>query len=693
MHALMPKTILSLYRYELSLVGIILLLFWPYTFQVYIPKWDSLDAYLPYRFLVSDAIRNGEFPLWHSYTYLGLPTYSDMQTGAWTPYVWIASLFGRYGIGALVVEILLCYLIAALGMFKLAHYVVKNKDIAFICALMYGLSGFMIGSSHLMVFLLGVAWLPLIFYYFLRLLRTPTLRDAVFLALCGAIYITSASPALTILTGYFLTVYVVFHYLVFAESRGIWKRTISHVALSLVLTVLLTLPFINAFIEFLPYLSRIREVVLEHFLINPFTPKDYTTLLWPYTTVGKTGLFNNPDVSTANVYFGILGLFSIFITPFLFKRKISVPVLVGIAVLFICAWGLGSGVYLWVAQLPGITTFKHTYLYMVYVIFIAVLLTGIVLKKLHDTDILHKYMARFGWGLLVLNVLVFAVSMYFVAPWEIKKTFVGVFQFVEFSQQPAVVHLALNSFLWCCIIAMLIVLHRVFKVSVLRLLIIGVLVEFTVLSYWLAPTTVYNKIPYASIEQFLDRMPHAPSQVHNQTPLHELDESIGVETTHGLWRNLPMFHQHPSYNGYNPSRFKSYDYVKDNGYLPSIIEHPIMYVKTNNSAQVRISNIVIGRNSFQADVVNDTAEPTEVVLNQNYHHLWKAYAKKLSLPISMVDGAVMGIDLPPHTAGTVRFQFESPRTTITAIIALVTYLACFVFLFVQRVKDHRQRLK
>lgn len=680
------KSIVYEYRYELWLVCIILLLFWPFTFHVYIPKWDSLDAYLPYRYNVSDAIRNGHFPLWTPFSYLGMATYSDMQSGAWTPFVWIVSLFGHYGIGALIVEVLLCYLVATLGMFRLTDYLIKNKDIAFIAAISYGLSGFMLNSCHLMVFLIGIAWLPWIVYFLLRLLSSPKLKYALLLALCLAIHVSSASPAFTILLVYFIVGFLGWYFLSKKENRNCFLSKLKYLCVTLVVAILLLLPFLNAFYEYSNYFSRLKPITLEGFIINPFTPKEYITFLWPYTSVSRTDIFSEVDTTLRSGYFGLLGLAGFFAAFFLLKKRIIAAGAFVVLISLLLAWGLGSGVYEYFAKLPGLGIFKHPTIYKVYTIFVALILFGLALKELQQRGKLDTFLKYFASIAFIVNVIVFITAMKFVEPWEVKKAMVGVFKFVETSEFSAMVHLAINSFLICCIVPFLFVIYKIIKPNMLKLAMIGVVIEFVSISYWLAPTTVYNKIEYKQTADYFKNLPHQPTQEFNTTPLKHLNENTDIPTTYGIWRNVSVFQQRPAYDGSNPTRFKNYDFAKDNGYLAQALEHPIFYAKNTSDSTTIIINSRIGRNEFEIEVNNSTATSTEFVLNQNYHHLWKAYLNGSQIPIHVIDNLVMGVEIPGNSSGKVLFKFESPMTTITAIIALLSYLFCIGYLIYQKVK-------
>ena len=114
-------------KYPLILIGLILLFLWPLSFFIYIPKWDNINGYLPYRYFISDYLWNGHLPLWNPFQRLGFPGYSDLQSGVWNPIVWVIMLFGKYTTNSLIAELLSCYVFAGLGMFKLSNYFFKCK--------------------------------------------------------------------------------------------------------------------------------------------------------------------------------------------------------------------------------------------------------------------------------------------------------------------------------------------------------------------------------------------------------------------------------------------------------------------------------------------------------------------------------------------------------------------------------------
>src|SRR5690606_32654454 len=93
-----------------------------------------------------------------------------------------------------------------------------------------------------------------------------------------------------------------------------------------------------------------------------------------------------------------------------------------------------------------------------------------------------------------------------------------------------------------------------------------------------------------------------------------------------------------------------------------------------------VRNVTIQRNSFTAMVENPSGETSWIVLNQNYHHLWKAYLGAASTKIEKVNSAVLGVQIPPNFSGTVEFRFESPRTKWMLLLSILGYLTVLIFL-------------
>src|SRR5687767_6862056 len=91
--------------------------FWPFTFQLLSLKNDALTYYYPIRTLISDALNNGELPLWTPYINMGYPLHADLQSGAWNPVIWLFSFLTDYSLAAFHWEFLFYIAFTGIGFY------------------------------------------------------------------------------------------------------------------------------------------------------------------------------------------------------------------------------------------------------------------------------------------------------------------------------------------------------------------------------------------------------------------------------------------------------------------------------------------------------------------------------------------------------------------------------------------------
>lgn len=118
---------------------------------------DTARLYAPLRPLVVDALRNGSLPLWNPHEGTGHPLLAEGLHGVLHPLSLLAALLAPASMNAL----LLAYLVAAaLGAGVLARELGRSAAAAVLCAIAYGLSGFVTSMTDNLVFLAGAATLP-----------------------------------------------------------------------------------------------------------------------------------------------------------------------------------------------------------------------------------------------------------------------------------------------------------------------------------------------------------------------------------------------------------------------------------------------------------------------------------------------------------------------------------------------------
>jgi hypothetical protein len=682
----------------------VLVALWPLTFHIYIPKWDNLDAYLPYRHAVGEMILDGKWHFWHPFHYMGSPVYSDLQSGAWNPIVIaLIYIFDGYDISALITELLLCYIIAGIGMIKLAKTLFLNDKVAFIIGVSYALSGFMVNSAQLMVFLIGVAYLPWIFMYLFKLLNSFKWRYVVLLAIFVALHITSASPAYTILLFYFCVLFVVYLFIRKYRTEYNYRKAIIRLLASLFIICLLILPYLNAFYDFSPYFNRIEKMSMEDYLTNPFTPRDYITFLFPFTAISDSDYFVRSTMTLRSGYIGIVGL-TFFVFAILKLKKVKIWVML-VAVLFslYLAWGYHIALYELLMHLPGFGTFRHPSVYRTYTIFFGLLLAGYGLLYLIRTNKLNSVTIKSAYFWFVFGVCSMVISFFFTTWENIKSSVLGALSFTEQSDQLISTLIFVNGVVVILGISLAYLLRRYFKVSVLTTILIFCVFDIVVNAQLTGPRTIYNTFSKADVQKYFNNLPSKIDQSYNETPLKYLDHKKDIPYSKGLWLNLSIFYKRPSYNGVNPLRFKNEVKADKNGDLKFVIEDPLFFVplrerkendtiqggliwgvnqeyKISQNQKMNITNPRVEYNKFSVEVENSSNFDQYLVLNQNYHHLWNAKLNNVDLNPQLVNTMVMGVVIPANSAGEVEFEYVSKWVPWTTFIALLSYFVCIGYL-------------
>ena len=685
-------------KYWLLIAAVVVVALYPLSFFQHIPKWDSVRGYLPYRFFISDYIQDGHLPLWNPFQRLGYPGYSDLQSGCWYPVVWLLNLLGQYDITSLNLEVVLTFLIAGWGMFTLSQFLHQCNRTAVILGISYSLSGCMVGSAQLMVFLIGMAWLPWILWSWLRVLRGEGARYSALLAFFLMCNITGASPAFTIVLMYMLPIMAVW-YAVKSKERWLYaKRLAFQLMVVTALLLLLLAPFIVSFIDFMPYFNRTGKLPYEDMIINPFVWSDYLSFLFPYSVISTHSMFEVTDLSLRNAYIGLTGL--TFFIASMFYRKNHSSWFAGLAVGgFMAMWlALGdySGIYRITYHLPGFGLFRHPAFFRGYGLLCMLLLAGYALSSWLKGE--WQFPKRiFVFALLGL-LGVCAIAYFNSAPELIAKTIDEIARCGEFPSHGFSAQLFVNGALLVLLLTVVFVLRKFRLLSGFTLLLLFVVSDLFIQTRLTAPTTIYHAVPYENTTHYFEQLESLPShdQSCNLVPFKMLDESSDLMTSPMLEKNISTYNRRISSVGENPLRFRAFDQAKDSGALAWILENPLMYFPTRLGfegdsvqsgcifglpvhldqigSECSLQNPRVGYNSYSADITNHSEYSRWFVLNANYHHLWRAELNGQSLPITKVNQLAMGVLLPANAKGQLLFRFASvalPWAVLLSVIGLV----------------------
>lgn len=691
---------------KLLLTSLVLSALWPLSTFTFIPKWDNIDCYLPYRNFVGYAVHQGEWPFWNPFQHLGYPAYSDMQNGMYNPFVWFLLLFGEYNSNSLIVELLFYYLIAIWGAYKFAGLFVQTKSAKTFIAVAFGLSGFMLGTSQIMIFIAGAAFLPHILFHFIRLLKEKQLIDVFYTVLFLALCITSASPAYTIVLIYILAAILAYHFFqnyrnAQISSRINWKQIILLTAL----LICVLLPYINSVYEFLPYFNRANKLNYSSFLLeNPFDLHEYISFLFPYTTFADSTWFGNTDMTMRSGYIGLLPLIFLGYSLKFWKEKNVKWLWIGMLVFLVLCAGGTTPLYRFFYELPGFGLFRHPSLFRAHALLFAVVLSGIAFER-WDFATNKKHIRWLLMSLLGTFVIILVYTLLKPHSEDLNAFFANLNPSSAFTRHYIKTYLLVNAAL---MIPLLILAIRKLKKggNVKRFFVLLLIADLLIYSQITARYTVHFPMKNADYVAYFKNLPTEIDQHRAVLPYKELTESF-KPTIEGLWRNTATFHRALSFDGHNQTQFIHFNEIEQNGGLEMTKENPLFYdvnkrialtkkspLEPNilwhlegkksfeinpDSLQIKTPNVKI--NSFRVEVENKSQKPDLLILNQNFHHLWQAEINGKTIPIIRANNALMSIEIPPKSKNSVVFTFSSPNTKNTFFISLFSYGILLIGIF------------
>lgn len=698
--------LLSLHRYFFMMVLAILLALWPLSFFVLTPKWDNVDAFLPYRYFISDYLWNGHFPFWNSFQLLGYPAYTDPQSGMWNPVTWLIMLFGKYTMKSLIIELLFYFVLAGAGMYWLTNTLLKNKGVAAIIGLSFALSGLFVGSAQLMVFLAGTAWLPWSLCALYKYSQSLKLKYIILAGLFFALNTVSASPAFTVVLFYIYVTWFIYLFWTNRKTRINLKKIVLHgFALTGVILILL-LPYIVSFIEFSPYFQRVSKLPYYggHILRNPFTLVSYISFILPYGVISNSEIFDITDSTLRNAYFGILGLFFFFYALFnSYRNKNIILGFLGVVFFLIVASGGETFLYKILYHLPGFGSFSHPSFFRSYALVIMLLIAGYGMIVFSQSRHINWLKSKKTVFILTSLLIIAGIGLYINSSKEIAAAFQQLIDLTEFSLLSLNTHIIFNLIILLVIIAVVIQLKYWLRLSFIITVFLFVFLDLGIQTMLTFPRTISYHFKYEDFKPFFKELPNEIHQPKVDQALKYFDDNNGLMAVGGIWFNKSIFNKTISFKGYNPFKTKHYETALKDSSLIYNIENPLFFFakskKSDTSSlqkglvwgdenfdhiedsQTQILSINVGYNEFNASVVNESQNSQWLLLNQNFYPRWKAFIDGAEVPIFMINTHIMGVQVPSNGAHKVQFKYYAPYMVYLAIINIIAYILVFIYCF------------
>jgi uncharacterized membrane protein len=668
--------------------------YWPVSLNLFALKNDATMYFLPYRYQISSAIRNWEFPFWSPYLYMGFPIHADMQSGAWNPVVLMISLFTTYNMSVLHFESLLYVFIAGIGMYKLLNEFGIENRIKFVIAVSYMFSGFITDSGQFIVWLASAAFIPFVFLYFYRILYQPAYLNAFKAAIALCMLFWAGYPSFLIYCCYILMAALIVRLFEIIRNKNfiLLKNILLRQFVFVILFLLMSLPALISFLEMLPYYSRGISLTLNRALTDPFSIKCTTSFFIPFN-LSREDIGFGTDPTMRNTFTGI---FSMAFFIFSFSRKMnSLRRFVFFIFIVTFLFTLGDATPLrefTYRFIPLMDYFRHPANMRLFSSICILFAAGLGMQDFFNnrtSSTRKKMMNIYVLLIIILSSIIFFFWAYSGGSFNIasfpddgfgrsnwrdglKQLFYG----ISFPFTILIVGIFQILFVFS---AMLLEKKNSFNRYFPALIIINVMA----IAQLSLPATFVSKVPPGAINSFIKKFPSGyPTDklkipVMEDTSRHTLYDPLvfGYESYYNKKIEIPT-------RITTPCILSSTDSFLNNPAEKKLISgHPVFHfrnMKMSESNSIEINEF--RSNGFSISASAD--EPRQLDISQNYYKHWKATIDGRPTAISRTNISFMSI-LIPTGRHEVRFEYAPYNIYIAMVIAWVAFIAssCY-FIFI-----------
>jgi hypothetical protein len=641
----------------------VLIAFWQLSTFEHILRWDALHCFLTWRFNVASCLEEGVLPLWSAYQYLGFPLHADPETGAWYPLVWLIGFLYGYDFYSINIEWLLHLLIAGFGIFRLSRSMGHKEHIAWIAALSFMGSGIFISNAQNFIYLIGIAWFPLLLCELRLALKTGAALHVASASLVGFLMLTGSYPGITIIAFYCLLAYAV--YVILTEKALSWRTFFLAFGAVGIGSGLCAAVHLVSVAEFLPYLSRAEGLSESRILENPFGGKAYISLLTPLAVATRENYDWGSDFSMINGYIGLGALIGIGSLFFQFPmRARQWALMVGGIVLLLIASGVAR---MWINFLPGMDLFRHPSIFRFFGLLVCILFAADQLNQASK-----KALER---SASVVFVLLIVALLWNRDEWSLhalQRLWVEYLQPTDTSEVTVGARIALQSTFALLLLAAMVWALRSKKMGGLVFL---VAVDMAMAVQGNMYSTVVYTAPLAVSQEKFERLPKGPSNYSGAlvSGIHSLNDSLQI---YGIVQNQNILHKQPAWDGYNSFILKKFDDLQKRPDFQLLMQHPLMYTQNERA----VNGFQLLSNSISAEV--KAGDATELVLLQNHHPNWACFLNGKPLEVFAFESALMKVKLPSSTQSQkIEWQYNSKAARAALWVSVISILvASIVFI-------------
>jgi len=679
-------------RYQGIIILVIIVLFGYFEVSFFLKtlKFDALYVHFPWRYLIVESIRNGVLPLWNYYLHLGLPIHADPQSGAWYPIVWIMALFGKYTLYSFNFEYIIHILIAAIGFYKLLKRFNISEISSVFGGAIYVFSGFFVGHGAHFTWIISIAWIPWILLSFFNLLKNPTLKNSIYLALVSYLLLTGGYPAFSIIILYILFFWGLVEFIKSSTKILMLK----YFLLSLSLVTLLSSAFLISTYISLNYFVRGQGINYEYASQYAINFKSLISLFLPFAavSVNVNQIFETfgTDISMTNLYIGIFPLILASIYPF-YKKKIWY--LMVIALLFLAvSFGNKLLIHRYLFEFfPGFNLFRFPALFRFFFMSIFIALAAASLDyfvKKNDFKLLKN---------IVFAIIIILISVIFYLAFQIDFS-----KFKGSSLYNFVVNLNISERIFFQSILQLIILifgYIILKIKTSKnillpaIIIVDLLISFQIY----APFSLYQ---------------HHSKVANNQEVLEKYSKSFSLKSNDNIFKNsvadISIYPFDKAFNVYESmiSYKGNYSFILKNtstlmDSFPDLFHESINgsvisfatleKIDANKNSKHKFKRISTGEiqlsnfspNSLRFKVKNHKSG--YLFLVQNYYPGWKVKVNGISRKIILANTSFMAVFLAAG-ANDVEFYYQPKAVIIGFYISVLTLISVIIFFIISSLK-------
>lgn len=530
------------------------------SFLVHPLKWDFIDQAYPYRYFISECISNNIFPYWLPFQHLGIPVCADPQSGVWYPLTWLISLLGGYNIYIISFEFIFHIFIASIGFYLLGKTLGFKQWLAFVIAVCYMFSGFIVGNSQHLFYVISAAWLPFVVNSYILLIRHKNFVYALSTALFLFLLTTGGYPAFWIILCYHILIIFIAYsvYLIVKKNYNEFKIFLKNNILFVISYSVLALPFFVSILYNSGQIGRFDNISLAQALSFPFSPQCSISFIAPFAVAGNMEFFKT-DYSMANAYFGIITLAFLILFFFQKKSKLSIIILITGFINLLIAFGdflpLREFLYNYI---PLLDFLKYPSVFRLFFIAAFIILCGYSMQSFSEKP--NKKLFYVIITMIAIFVITIVVSRFY--DYLNFKTLAFSNAWIFPNETSILQRLAFQLSIQLIILLAFLLFLKFSKIKLHYLIVIFVVFDLLIATRLNSPCTVYygefncKEIRKFEKNNFIKGFP-IPDK-----PMLQYSDSSGYYQL--FWRNLSIFNKRPAFDGYNPFQINSFTLLSDN---------------------------------------------------------------------------------------------------------------------------------